>query len=46
LGWTSRVKQVTAQQVNEAAREYLKLRSSATGVLVSAPSKAADATSN
>ena len=46
LGWTNRVKQVTAQQVNEAAREYLKLRSSATGVLVPAPSKAADATSN
>ncbi|MEO9874236.1 MAG: pitrilysin family protein [Anderseniella sp.] len=46
LGWTSRVKQVTAQQVNEAAREYLKLRSSATGVLVPAPSKAANATSN
>jgi len=46
LGWTNRVKQVTAQQVSEAAREYLKLRSSATGVLVPAPSKAANATSN
>lgn len=46
LGWTNRVKQVTAEQVNDAAREYLKLRNSATGVLVPAPSKAANATSN
>lgn len=46
LGWTNRIKQVTAEQVSDAAREYLKLRNSATGVLVPAPSKAANASSN
>ncbi len=45
-GWTSRIKQVTAQQVSDAARKYLSLRNSATGVLVPAPSKAASASSN
>ncbi len=45
-GWTDRIRQVTAQQVNDAAREYLRLRNSATGVLVPAPTKAASATSN
>lgn len=44
--WSNRIKQVTAEQVTEAARTYLKLRNSATGVLVPAPSKAASATSN
>lgn len=44
--WSNRIKQVTAEQVNDAARTYLKLKNSATGVLVPAPSKAASATSN
>ncbi len=46
LGWTNRIKQVTVQQVNDVARKYLKLRNSATGVLVPAPARAASATSN
>jgi zinc protease len=45
-GWTSRIKQVTAQQVSDVARKYLNLRNSATGVLVPAPAKAASANSN
>ena len=45
-GWISRIRQVTAQQVSDAARNYLKLSNSATGVLVPAPEKAASATSN
>ncbi len=44
--WSNRIKQVTAEQVNDAARAYLNLKNSATGVLVPAPSKAASATSN
>ncbi len=45
-GWTERIKQVTAQQVTDVARKYIKLRNSATGVLVPAPAKAASASSN
>ncbi|MEM9470839.1 MAG: pitrilysin family protein [Pseudomonadota bacterium] len=44
--WSNRIKQVTAEQVTEAARTYLKLKNSATGVLVPAPRKAASASSN
>ena len=44
--WTDRIRKVTAEQVNEAARKYLRIERSATGVLVPAPSKAASATSN
>ena len=44
--WSDRIKQVTTEQVNEAARTYLRLRNSATGILVPAPSRAASATSN
>ena len=44
--WSDRIKQVTAEQVSDAARTFLKLKNSATGVLVPAPSKAASASSN
>jgi zinc protease len=43
LGWTDRIRQITPEQVSAAAREYLRIERSATGVLVPERSKAAAA---
>ena len=44
--WTDRLKQVSAEQVDLAARTYLKIERSATGVLVPGPALTAGTTSN
>ena len=43
LEWSDRIKKVTAEQVTEAARKFLKPANSATGILVPAAQKAASA---
>lgn len=46
VGWTDRIKKVTAEDVNGVARKFLKKPRSTTGVLTPAPRKAAKATAN
>lgn len=43
LGWTDRIKEVTVEDINKVAREYLDPKRSTTGILLPAPAKTAAA---